>query len=565
MVHFLSVVLQTVRRNLMLFAFIVLVLVLGKWIAGQWLHVQAIVSELPALQSAHQDVSNHQTALAQGFSGRVSRLSGATMQQLDGEIASLEREIGLLQVQPEAPQLAGALNGGDWVVQQLQQRAKRGVELELRRQARAHLTALRAHAAVLSDREAAQKRRDQLRMAHVQAYAAIQRTQQQLAQVEAAGGVLTRIPFTTSYWQARQLGAELSKLKAENKRVSTEYATQQAILDRLSIPALSAFQFDEQRLAEAAGPLRDRLRRAETTAAQNWLWQAYRQVRPVLPLAFAVLAGWWLVPAAMRALFYFVLAPLAERRPAMVINASQGIALPTRDGALISALSHRLTLAPDQELLIRPDYCQSQAAGVLFTTRWLFDWRNPFTSIAAQLYMLKRVRTRHAAEIVVSATADALDEVALLEIGPGGAMVLQPRALVGMLYKAGQRPTIRSHWRLGTLHAWLTLQLRYLAFEGPVTLIVKGCRGVRLESALSGRSISQDATLGFSANARYATVRADPFIPYLRGRQPLFHDQFDGPMACYLYEEVPRNARRDAGQRNPLEGLLDAGLKAFGI
>ncbi len=143
--------------------------------------------------------------------------------------------------------------------------------------------------------------------------------------------------------------------------------------------------------------------------------------------------------------------------------------------------------------------------------------------------------------------------------------MLQPRGLVGIIHKAGQRPNIRSHWRVGTLHAWLTLQLRYLAFEGPVTLIVKGCRGVRLESASNGRTISQDATLGFSTNAMYATVRADPFIPYLRGRQSLFHDKFNGQDAYYLYEEVPRNARPDGQRRNPLEVLVDASLKAFGI
>lgn len=559
--HFFSALFQAVRRNLMLFAMIVLVLVAGKWVRSEWVHVQNVVGDLPVLQAAQRDVSHRQTALAHGLSGQMARLSGASVQQLDAHISELDSEISLLQRAPATVSLAsGAL------VQQLQQRAMRGVEIEARRQARAHLMNLRTHAAVLIDRQAALRQREQLRLNHVRAHAALQQTEQQLAQSRATGGVLARLPFTSGYRQVQRLERDAISLRAANSRASREYLAQQAVLERLTIPvALSQFEFDAQRLAEAGQPLRERLRQAEALAATSRLWQAYRIVRPVLPLALALLAGWWLIPAAMRALFYFVLAPLAERRPPMVISATQGMARAARDGSIISALSHRLTLDPDHELLIRPDYCQSQAAGVRFTTRWLFDWRNPFTSIAAQLYMLKRVRTQHAAAIVVSATAEALDEVALLEIAPGGAMVLQPRALVGMLYKSGQRPTIRSHWRLGTLHAWLTLQLRYLAFEGPVTLIVKGCRGVRLESAATGRSISQDATLGFSADARYATVRADPFIPYLRGRQPLFHDKFDGVHACYLYEEVPRNARRGGGQRNPLEGLLDAGLKAFGI
>jgi hypothetical protein len=111
----------------------------------------------------------------------------------------------------------------------------------------------------------------------------------------------------------------------------------------------------------------------------------------------------------------------------------------------------------------------------------------------------------------------------------------------------------------------MTLQLRYLSFEGPVTLIVKGCRGVRLEAAASGRTISQQATLGFSAGTAYSTVRNEPFWPYLLGEQPLLQDRFEGPEAYYLYEEVPRRARDGTTRRSPVEALVDAALKAFGV
>ncbi len=195
----------------------------------------------------------------------------------------------------------------------------------------------------------------------------------------------------------------------------------------------------------------------------------------------------------------------------------------------------------------------------------MFDWRYALTSIAANLWLLKHISVTQGATMVLSSTADPLDEVALFDVRAGEAFILQPRALAGVVYAAGHVPRIRSRWRLGTLHAWLTFQLRYLAFEGPATLILKGCRGVRLESADGGRSISQDATLGFSAHARYRTIRAEPFIPYLLGRQALFHDSFDGEGACYLYEEVPRNERPGESGRGPLGGALEAGMKAFGI
>ena len=570
--HFLSLVLHTVRRNLLVFTLIVLVLVAGKWIRSESVQVQSIVGELPALRSAQTDVEHQQASLAHAIAQQVARLSGAPVAQLDVEILALENDIARLQ-RADAPLSSDALKGSDWMVEQLRQRARREVDIALRRQARDHLTAVRAHLVVLSNRQAALQKREELLQTHVQAYAALQRAQQALTQFQAVAGVLARLPFTTGYRQMRRLEQDVSDLGAANRLAHQEHVAQQAVLARLSLPAaISQFRVDEQQLAQAGAPLRRRLMQAETMAERSHFWKAYQAVRPVLPVAMAIMIGWWVLPAAVRTLFYFVLAPQAARRPPIVISArTKSPAAPpaypglARDSSVISAVSQMMTLAPDHEMLIRPDYCQSQSAGVSITTKMLFNWRHVFTSIAAQLWMLKRLRTTQAAGIVVSSTADALDEVALLDIAAGEAFVLQPRALVGMLYQTGQRPRIRSHWRLGTLHAWLTFQLRYLAFEGPATLIVKGCRGVRLESASTGRTISQDATLGFSANARYATIRAEPFIPYLRGRQALFHDKFDGPDACCLYEEVPRNARPGGHKRNPLEGLLDASLKAFGI
>lgn len=572
--HFLSVTFQIVRRNLFLFTFIVLILFSGKFIRSEWTHMRSTVNELPALLTAQADVSNHQVALSQEMSRRVERLSEATVQRLDVKIHGLDNEITRLQRERKNVSLSsGALKGADWIVEELRQEAIRRVEIELRHQARAYLSTLRAHAVVLSNRRAALEQLEKLRLAHARIYEGLQSTEQQLTKIQADLGVLVKIPFTKWYEQVEKLKKDVKAGKAANSRVHKDYLAQKAILARLSLPVtLKQFKVNEQQLAEAVSTLRDRVLESERLAAQNHLWQAYQAVRPVLPIALAMLIGWWLVPVAVRTLFYFVLAPHAARRPPIVIGTKQGSTTLTfsdqrsaREGSVISAVSQTMTLAPDHEMLIRPDYSQSQPTGVNTTTKLLFDWHHWLTSIAAHLWVLKRLRTTQRADIVVSSTTDALDEVALLEIAPGEAVVLQPRGLVGMMYKTGQRPKIRSHWRLGTLHAWLTFQLRYLAFEGPATLIVKGCRGVRLESASTGRTISQDATLGFSANAVYATVRADPFIPYLRGRQSLFHDKFTGQNAYYLYEEVPRNARPDGQKHNPLEVLLDASLKAFGI
>jgi hypothetical protein len=164
-------------------------------------------------------------------------------------------------------------------------------------------------------------------------------------------------------------------------------------------------------------------------------------------------------------------------------------------------------------------------------------------------------------------TKDTLGEVGIVELPEGAAMVLHPRALAGVVKPAAGSTRITRHWRLLNLHSWLTLQLRYLVFHGPCSVILKGCRGVRAESPdpASPRLLNQSATLGFSSHLDYSNSRCETFWPYFRGKEDLFNDLFGGENGLYVYEEMP-DARRKAGLAGRgLEGLLDGFLKVFGI
>ena len=563
-----AILFRFLRHNLILFVCIVLVLASASWMRSEWTHVRSLVDALPALHDAHRRVQSYHAELARQAQHRVGQLATAGLQQLDARLRVIDASLATLQQQDEASILPAVLKGSAAAGNALAQAAMRQAGIELLRQERQYLVAMRAHVHARTHRETAASRLAQLHREHVQAWVAVQGAVQRRAAFKAAAGRWARLPLGDGYRQMQELDRQVALLTARNNAAHRAYLAQRALAARVAaLPALAAFQVDLQRLAATAAPLRERILETQQRAAHSAGWQLYLAVRPLLPVALGVLAAWWLVPAALRAVFYFVLAPLAARRPAIVIGKPAGSvdrAAASRH-TLTCAVTHRLVLAPGQELLIRPDYCQSQPAGALVGTAFLFDWRHPFTSIAARLWMLTRLRPVQACDVVVSSTADPLDELALLELAPGEAFVLQPRALAGVICPAGTPPNIRSHWRLASLHAWLTLQLRYLAFEGPATLIVKGCRGVRLESAQAGRTISQDATLGFSAGCSYTTVRAEPFMPYLAGTQALFHDRFAGSGACYLYEEVPRRAQPGRRRDNPLDMLFDAGLKAFGI
>lgn len=574
----LTALVAFLRRHLALFALIVCGLLLAPWIGREWAQAQRIAAELPALREAHDSLARRQAALVEALRQRLGALSGQPVARLDAEIRALEGEIATLERERQrGGLLAEAARGSDAMAARLRASALREVQIELRRQAIRHLLELRAHALVLADREAALRTLARLAQEHRAAYAAYARALQQLNRARTEAGWLARLAFTPQYRELKRLEQALATHAGASQAAHRRFEAQRRRLARFSIPgAAPVFRIDAQGLALAGAALREPLARAEQLASRSLLWRGWLAVRPVLPTALGLLLAWWLVPAAIRAFAYFVMAPLAGRRPPVVIGdraagakaamAAMAPQLAPGGGSVrISAVSHRVVLGAGDELLVRPAYCQSLPAGAHPRTALLFDWRRPLTSIAAHLWLLTRLRCAQRAEIVVSSTSDPLDELALVELASGEALVLQPRALVGLVHPGGQGPSIRSHWRIGSLHAWLTLQLRYLAFEGPAILVVKGCRGVRIERAASGRMVSQAATLGFSANARYGTVRAEPFLPYLRGVQPLFNDRFEGDEAYYLYEEVPRNARARRGGRNPLEMLAEAGLKAFGI
>lgn len=308
----------------------------------------------------------------------------------------------------------------------------------------------------------------------------------------------------------------------------------------------------------------------EIIAQQANRWE--QKVRNAFWPALGIWLGAVLLPIALKLLGYFVFAPLAQRlKPVEILAGERGemtvggkAPRSVADGD-ISKVSVPVSVATDEELLVHPDYLQSTGNAGEKGTKWLLDWRYPLSSLAAGLVMLTRIRPGPGEPVVVSSRKDPFSEIALITIPEGSAAVLQPRCLAGVVQKRDNPLRIGSHWRLGTLNAWLTWQMRFLVFHGPVTVIAKGTRGVRIEPAGSGRSINQQATIGFSAGVGYGVRRCETFMAYLRGEQALFNDTLCGGKGYYIYEEMPAPEHRKSLAGRGVEGMVDAGLKVFGI
>ena len=386
--------------------------------------------------------------------------------------------------------------------------------------------------------------------------------------------IAVRVPGTGA-------NVRLAELKQQRNRLAREYnsagAQFYAARDRLTKARARAHADPEQvRLASATilGPLDELIatRKSAVEATERTAEKALQSIQHVFLKAFGILVAVTLLPVGIKAFWYWFVARLAERqRPVRLRPGAVGMSAAGASGGSgiaqtkkISAVSQEIVLNAREELLVHPEYLQSSADGGRKETQWLLSWKFWLTSIAARMVALDRIRDADGETFVISSKNDAFAEVGVIDLPEGSAFVLQPRNLVGVVQSIDRPIRISRKWNW-SLMAFITLQFRYLIFDGPGKLLVQGCRGVRIEQAGSGRSIDQAATFGFSANLDYSPRRSETFGAYLLGTRSLFNDRFSGGPGVYVYEEMPYFGRKSGLTGRGFEGLTDGVLKVFGI
>nr|WP_314607269.1 hypothetical protein [uncultured Janthinobacterium sp.] len=560
----LTSLLRFLLRHALQFALFIVILLAGRMLLAEWRAYSAGSEAVAALKTASSMADGHGAGLAAAATARVNALQKASQAAIATRLKEVQAQLTTLRARQQPSLFSLPLPDTTTLALHAQEEATRRVEIEVLAQEARYLTALQA----AIQGEDARQTLARLHAEHVRAYAALQNNVRQRRQLEAQHPLAAHLPGSDAYAQLSQLEAQGQRLRDINLQAYQAWVAQHARTGDASRPA--PFAIDSTALAGALAPVQQAIAAGENQLARNWIARWRAPVLDVAPTAALLVLSAILLPAAIKAFFYFVLAPVAARLPPLSIArelqvAGSSLPLPPQGESRISAVSQALQLQPGQRMLIHPEYLQSSPVSSCKRTQWLLDWRFPFTSLAASMVALTRLESGEPASVTISASDDPLLEVAVVHLPAGGALVFQPRGLVGLVCEAGQPLAISSHWRLGSLHAWLTLQLRFIVFRGPVTLIVRGCRGVRLEPAGLGRSISQSATLGFSTDVLYSTMRSETFIPYLRGQQALLNDRFDGGNGVYLYEETPRHGKQPGKVGSWFEGLTDAILKVFGI
>ena len=560
----LTAILRFLLRHALQFALFIVILLAGRLLLSEWRAYNAGSDAVTALRLAADGADQHGASLADAATARVNALQKTSQTAIASRLQQVQAQLTALRARQQPSLFTLPLPDTNTLALHAQNEATRRVEIEVLAQEARYLSALQAAV----EGEDARHTLARLHAEHVNAYAALQHNLAQRRQLEAQHPVAARLPGSDAYAQLSQLETEGQRWREINLQAYRAWLAQRARTNDAARPA--PFAIDNAALAGALAPVQAAIMAGEAQLARNWIARWRAPIMDVAPAAALLVLSAILLPVAIKAFFYFVLAPLAARLPPLSIArelqaGDASLPLPPQGESRISAVSQALLLQPGQQILIHPAYLQSSPVSSTKRTQWLLDWRFPLTSLAAGMVALTRLHSDEPASVTISASDDPLLEIAVVHLPAGSALVFQPRGLVGLICDANQPLVISSHWRLGSLHAWLTLQLRFIVFRGPVTLIVRGCRGVRLERAGQGRSISQSATLGFSTDVLYSTMRSETFIPYLRGQQALLNDRFDGDHGVYLYEETPRHGKQPGKVGSWFEGLTDAILKVFGI
>ncbi len=498
---------------------------------------------------------------------RIQSLRDATSEALAGRIDEIERESRVLSRTDVKPPVAFGSRGIEVNVAAIKSRS----QVEAKRYLLDHEREILSSLLWVLD---APKELERLRRVHEDAYSRLKQNEEGQSGVKSDHGIQSIfMPWSEPYRRLKALERDHKRLASDNQAAWDAYSAHKQQMDSRpkARPSISIPDFPPSVLE----PFEDALGTLRASERENWLGRQLSAVandaRSAALMALQVLAAAIAVPILIKAFFYFLLAPIASRRPPIALLPHVKGFIGRRPGPASNSagrddtVSRTVGIDAFSELLVHPEYLQSTPHEARCDTKWFLSNRFWLASLAAGLSAVTRIRSDGESLVVLSATHDPLSEIEAIELPPESAIVLQPRHVVGVLQQRDRPAKITSHWRLGSLHAWLTWQLRYLVFHGPATLIVSGCRGVRVEAAEIGRGINQAATIGFSANLKYFSRRSETFFGYLSGKQPLLHDSFAGADGSYIYQEIPVAPGRAGVTARGLEGFTDGLLKVFGI
>ena len=561
-----------VVRRIGWFVLIVATLWAGWLVQGQLEVLADLENNVLYLKSGHSKLKRELNELKEKTQQSVAKLEAASAAQLDQRIVELTK-----QVESKSQRLREL----DGVMTRLNPAknldvAGLKIEIGLATQELEHLLYLRGIRADIRAHSGKLGRLaedcERVRLQHVGEWNAYKAAHARLASLNAANSFHSQWnPLSDGFKKREAFEAARNRhalntqnLKLQHDRCLASQAATQRVLNGLEKEKV--FVLKDQQAQTALSDLDDRILMLQEEATKHWLKPLLLDpLKQIFPVALGILAAAICAPIAIKFCLYFLLAPLAAKQSPICLQPNSRAKKPVGEQSNRSAVSLALEVAPGFELVVQPSYFHSAPERCATTSRFVLNSQFVMTSVAAGMYNLTAVRSDQAFVTTVSSGQDSLSELLKIDIGEEESVCLLPRSLVGVIQRRDSPVRISSHWRLGSMQAWLSFQLRYLVFHGPASIIVKGGRGVRIEPVIEGRAIEQVSTVGFSANLQYSVSRTETFMAYLCGKKGLLRDRFSGQSGFFMYEEMSGSSKRSGVTGKGFEGVADAVLKLFGV
>ncbi|HXA13977.1 MAG TPA: hypothetical protein VNW23_02525 [Opitutaceae bacterium] len=396
-------------------------------------------------------------------------------------------------------------------------------------------------------------------MAEMQAELAKQQAREQMLDKTIAELHKLRSWWDSWFGDREQQRAYADQLARDNQ-LKHDTAAREVELQRNLVRA----QWEKDGLEIERGWLDKRIHAAETNQSRvvHYLMLAWDQMKWYAAVAIGL---YFLGPTLRKFFIFFGIARLIESgRPVRL--AENLFTLPQ-----VSEIGPSLdtSLWPGERLWVKESFLKVADEGLWRRTRFMLDWRVPFTCLLCGLFDLVALRNTRAGReqgVTFASDGDPATELALVSVPDGGSLVLRPSFLKAVILSGDARLKIRRYWRFFTWRSWITLQFRFFEFAGPCRLLVASSRGVRVERLAEreghvrpARRASQDSVVGFTPNLDYGLVRGEKFRAYFRNKSPLFDDLFTGP-GLFLCQRTPVN-----GARKFWSDGWDDLLKIFGV
>lgn len=239
-----------------------------------------------------------------------------------------------------------------------------------------------------------------------------------------------------------------------------------------------------------------------------------------------IFLGLFFGPISVKAINFYLFAPLAKKVKPITINHDQSIQ--TTDiqyGAPQKEI--RLIIDKSQSLVVKPGWYNLNTDGNTHT-RLFWDWTNPFASYAMGLVKMTEFEPdkEQAREVKLASEEDPNhDIIPVTLINHPGYIVKHGHVIA----TSGNDLIMKKRWRFWDLKSWLFGNIRYVFFTGTGSVYIHGYGSVSTNDANNpDNRIKERHLIGYDTRTSFRMIRTETFINYWLSKKTLYDVQFLG-------------------------------------